>query len=397
MGCTIPSGRYTLRFSFIGLMGVRVSESRIRHSSHTVQRNRFAKGLGWFLVIGSFPVWFALFAAPFLPLPVAQRGLVAAALAFAGEAMFWVGGAILGASVVARFRKPKVRTGGSYAGRTVAVVGATGGLGASIVDALAREGAAVLALGRDSQRLEAVRGGRQSIATATLDVNSPQSLESAAADAPELDAVLVAIGADVRKPLSVHTEADIRIQLDSNLAGAILLTKLFADRVREGGSIVILGGFGDGRLGLPYYSVDVATRAGVSAFAQAMNREFELEGRDLKVCYACPAPADTPAERPFAELWRKMGTPVVSPEKVADFVLAATLQRKATAIMGWQNAFISRVNGVSPWLADVFGLKAAGRQLREAFGSASGSLGTVALPAGKSVTRHMDCQCEEAK
>ena len=147
-------------------------------------------------------------------------------------------------------------------------------------------------------------------------MSAPCSLWNAAAtDAPDLDAVVIAIGADVRKPLSAHTEADIRIQLDANLTGAILLTKTFAGRVRDGGSIVILGGFGDGRLGLPYYSVDVATRAGVSAFAQAMNREFELEGRDLKVCYACPAPADTPAERPFAELWRRWARPSCRPRR----------------------------------------------------------------------------------
>jgi short-subunit dehydrogenase len=143
----------------------------------------------------------------------------------------------------------------------------------------------------------------------------------------------------------------------------------FAGHVSDGGTIVVLGGFGDGRLGLPYYSVDVASRAGVSAFAQSMNREFALEGRDLRVCYACPAPADTEAERPYASLWRKMGTPVVSPEKAADFVLAVALQRRAVAVMGWRNAFITRVNAVSPWLADVLGLKAAGLQLREAFGA----------------------------
>ena len=154
-----------------------MAESQRRHSLQTIQGNRLVKGIGWFLVIGSFPVWFALFAAPFFPLPVAQRGLLAAGFAVAGEVMFWVGGAILGVSVIARFRKPKVRTGRSYAGKTVAVAGATGGLGASIVDALVREGASVLALGRDPQRLEALRGSRPGIATATLDVGSLQSLE----------------------------------------------------------------------------------------------------------------------------------------------------------------------------------------------------------------------------
>lgn len=336
-----------------------------------LRRGGISKGLGWFLVIASFPVWFAMFAAPFLPLPVAQRGLLAAAFALAGELMFWVGGAILGASAIARFRRPNVRTGRSFAGKSVAVVGATGGLGSAVVAALVREGASVLALGRDQERLEALLHGRPAVSAATIDLAELQSLEATAAAAPELDAVVVAVGADVRKALSAQTEVDIRSQIDTNLMGAILLTKTFESRVRDGGSIMVLGGFGDGRLGLPYYSVDVATRAGVSAFAQAMNRELRLEGRDVRVCYACPAPADTDAERPFAELWRAMGTPVVSPEKVADFVLTAVLQRRAIAIMGWQNSLVSRVNSVSSGLADVIGIGRAGAQLREAFGTVS--------------------------
>lgn len=328
------------------------------------------KGIAWFLVIGSFPVWFALFAAPLFPVPAAQRALLAASLAATGEIMFWVGGAILGASVVARFRKPNVRTGRSFEGKLAAVVGATGGLGTAIVDALVREGASVYALGRDSRRLTTLRQGRDGITTAIVDTGSPDSLRTLGEASPMLDTLIVAIGADVRKPLAAHTKTDIDLLLQANLTAAILLTKSFSTRVRDGGSIVIVGGFGDGRLGLPYYSVDVATRAGVSAFAQAMNRELALEGRDLRICYACPAPADTAAERPFAELWRKMGTPVVSPDKVADFILVAALRRKAVSVMGWQNALIARVNGISPSLADAIGLRSAGLLLREAFGEA---------------------------
>jgi len=33
--------------------------------------------------------------------------IAATVLAVAGEAMFWIGGAILGAAVVARFRRPR--------------------------------------------------------------------------------------------------------------------------------------------------------------------------------------------------------------------------------------------------------------------------------------------------
>ena len=55
---------------------------------------------------------------PFFPLPAAQRVIAAV-----GEAMFWIGGVILGTAVVAKFRRPKVTTGRGFAGKRVAVCG----------------------------------------------------------------------------------------------------------------------------------------------------------------------------------------------------------------------------------------------------------------------------------
>ena len=80
---------------------------------------RIVRIIGWVLVIGSFPVWYSLFLAPFLPIPVPQRFAAAGGLAVFGEAMFWVGGLILGADFVSRRRRPKVTTGKSFAGVTM--------------------------------------------------------------------------------------------------------------------------------------------------------------------------------------------------------------------------------------------------------------------------------------
>ena len=72
--------------------------------------------LGWILAVGSVPVWIAVFAVPTLPLAPQQQVGVAAALVVVGEVMFWVGGSILGASTIARFRRRK----GAAAGKTQA-------------------------------------------------------------------------------------------------------------------------------------------------------------------------------------------------------------------------------------------------------------------------------------
>ncbi|WP_026396306.1 hypothetical protein [Acetobacterium malicum] len=88
-------------------------------------------------------------------------------------------------------------------------------------------------------------------------------------------------------------------------------------RNEKGSTIVNIGGFADGRMAFPYYSVDVATRAGVFSFIKAINRELEIEGHATRVTYFCPSPADTEAEKPFHVLWKKIGITIVPVEKVA--------------------------------------------------------------------------------
>jgi short-subunit dehydrogenase len=328
--------------------------------------------LGWWLVLGSVPVWCLVFVAPFMPFSVGVRAALGAGAIVAGEAMFWLGLVVLGPTVAAQLRAPDVRTGKSYAGRRVAVVGATGGLGSSIVQALLREGAEVVAMGRSMSRLQAL-GGHERLHLAEIDLGDLSSIDSAGAAVDGVDAVIVATGIDVRKPLLQHTDADVSHQLNVNLLGPIRLTRAFAPRIRRGGVIAHLGGFGDGRLALPYYSVDVASRAGLAAFCESINREFELEGMAVTAAYLCPEPADTEAERPYAALWTRMGTPPVEPAKVADFVLRSVLGRKRSAVMGCRSWMASKVNALWSAAADLAGIRRAGTLLRVAFGTRAAS------------------------
>ena len=324
--------------------------------------------LGWWLVIGSVPVWCAVFIAPFLPISVGLRASLAVGAVAAGELMFWVGLLVLGPGIAAKLRAPKVNTGRSFAGRTVAVVGASGGLGAAVVEALQREGAEVVALGRSTERLRA-RHPDPSINVQMLDLEEPSSICLAAQAMPKLDGVVVATGIDVRKPLLQHDDADFDRQLSLNLRGPMGLTRDLLPCMSREGVIAFLGGFGDGRMALPYYSADVASRAGLAAFCESLNRELSLEGMEVTVSYLCPEPADTPAERPYGALWTRMGSPPVAAEQVADFVLRALLSQRKAAVMGCKTWFATKLNAVSSAAADFAGLRSAGVLLRDAFGT----------------------------
>ncbi|MFN8531493.1 MAG: SDR family NAD(P)-dependent oxidoreductase [Anaerolineae bacterium] len=222
----------------------------------------------------------------------------------------------------------------------VVVIGAGGGLGSAIAHAWAAHGARLILSGRSRGALEATAHTLPHSSASPLivpaDVTDPASVESLCAAVLEahgrVDVLINAVGADVRKPLLDHDPADLHRLIDVNLYGAIHVTRAFLPSMLEQGSgvIVHLGGFADGRLAFPYYSVDAASRAAVRTFLEAVQRE--IEGSGVTLSYFSPAPADTDAERPYHPIWREMGTPIVSPDVVAAALVKSVLRGQRVQI-----------------------------------------------------------------
>lgn len=197
---------------------------------------------------------------------------------------------------------------------------------------------------------------------------TPAALRAAAAEAGDVDHVVVATGIDVRRSLAAHNDQEVDTQLAVALAGPIHVARAFLPRLRAGESIALFGGFGDGTLALPFHFVDVAARAGLASFCAAVNQELAIEGRTERLRYVSPAPARTDAERPFEALWHAMGTPMITPERVADFVLATLLSRNTVAIMGASTRALTRLRAIAPALVDTIVRRRAGALLARAFG-----------------------------
>ncbi|WP_329694376.1 SDR family NAD(P)-dependent oxidoreductase [Aquabacterium sp.] len=251
----------------------------------------------------------------------------------------------------------------------VTVVGATGGFGEALVEAFTREGAQVTALARSHDRLQDL-ASTWGCRVLRVDLLALETLANIAAQLGRQDIVVFATGADVRKPFLLHSQDEMAQLVNVNLLGPIVLTRALADRcMKPYGVIAHIGGFGDGHLALPYYAVDAATRSALASLCQALRREFQLEGRALTVSYLCPEPADTAAERPFGPLWARMGAPLVSVDRVADFVLTALAANSPSAVMGRQTWWLSKANALCPALVDRLMRGQLGRQLKAAFGT----------------------------
>lgn len=257
-----------------------------------------------------------------------------------------------------------------FAGNVVVLVGASGGLGSVIARAFAAEGA-VLALAARRPIDPAAFGPAATLHCA--DLTNPASLAALRDDVlaahQRVDVVVNATGHDVRKPLEQHTVEDFHRSLAVNLMGAMLLTHTFLP-VIDSGVIAHLGGFADGRLAFPYYSADVASRAGLRAFIESTNRELALARRPVVVSFFSPSPADTEAEKPYHALWAQMGTLVVPPEAVARELLAMVARRQKVRIMGgWLTRTFAALNAAAPQLADILMMNRFGTSMSRFFRS----------------------------
>ena len=252
---------------------------------------------------------------------------------------------------------------------TVLVIGATGGLGRAYTEALVKQGNTVLIAGRDRTKLEHIQSTTAIAQFFEVDIQNPASITQLVAtvlkEYPALDVVVNVTGYDVRKPYADHTLDDVIRSLDINLKGAIWLSYALVSGMKQG-VIIHTGGFADGYLALPFYSADVASRAGLRGFIDSMNRE--LRGGTVRLVYFCPSPADTEAERPFHALWKQLGSQIVSAEAVAQELLKVIESPKTVYVMGgWLTRFFAKLNGLFPKLANALLLNRYGRVMKQFF------------------------------
>ena len=246
-----------------------------------------------------------------------------------------------------------------FENQNVIVIGATGGLGNAFAHAFAAAGARLILAGRNTDKLAQLSKefvpGTLTHFIDTTDVSSIDALAQFAQTTwGHVDIVVNVAGIDVRKAFDAHTIGEIRNAVDLDLVAPILITRAFLPmmRLQSSGTMVHIGGFGDGRLALPYFTVDVASRAGLATFTEAINRE--LDGTGINVMFFSPPPADTDTERQFHPLWKKMDLAIAPAHQVAQELLVAISKRKRVHIMGGALTVIfSKLNAAFPGLADV--------------------------------------------
>jgi 3-oxoacyl-[acyl-carrier protein] reductase len=170
--------------------------------------------------------------------------------------------------------------------RVALVAGGSRGIGAAVVRRLAADGAAV-AVGYRAASSEAealVRviecGGGRAIAVQGdigRDGDAAKMVEETVARFGRLDVLVNAAGIGIYRPLASIDESYVREMFDTNVLGAIMLTKAAAAVMQEGSRIVHVSS----RLAvspIPASAVYAASKAAVSAMVHGFAKELGSKG-----------------------------------------------------------------------------------------------------------------------
>ncbi|MET0929763.1 MAG: SDR family NAD(P)-dependent oxidoreductase [Aeromicrobium sp.] len=184
-----------------------------------------------------------------------------------------------------------------FAGKTAYVTGASSGIGEGIAVRLGAEGAKVVLVGRNQERLDAAlaaAGGNG--VTASIDVGSSAEVAAALPDliaangAP--DVVVHAAGITVVGALDALSEDEWDLQMNANLKSIFLLNKhLWPAMVPAGGSIVTVASTAS-FAGFAQDAAYVASKGAVLLLTKAMALDGGPHG--IRVNAVCPGFIMTP-------------------------------------------------------------------------------------------------------
>ncbi len=124
-------------------------------------------------------------------------------------------------------------------GKKILVVGATGGIGSSLVKLLHQSGASLFISGRNSQKLQDLSQqiGLDSARVAAVDITSATEVDQLAmqvnAEMATLDMLINASGLGIIKPIEQLSLEDFMQSLQTNLVGSFLLVKAFLPAMKE--------------------------------------------------------------------------------------------------------------------------------------------------------------------
>ncbi|MDO9282514.1 MAG: SDR family oxidoreductase [Methylotenera sp.] len=252
--------------------------------------------------------------------------------------------------------------------KRILLTGATGGIGKHLALLLARKGAKLAIVGRDTDKLEALANqiAQKGMAAEQIiaDFEVRGSAERVAAEALEkLGAVDILINnAAILDFIQFEDQTPERIaqMIHINVTAPVQLARALLPHFKASnqGHYVMVGSI-FGSIGFPHYATYCATKFAVHGFSQALRRE--LVDTNIGVTYIAPRGVNTQMnDAATLAMLAKTGGNLDEPEKVATIVVNALENEKQEVFIGQPESFFAWLNGVLPQAVNI-GLKKQAR------------------------------------
>jgi short-subunit dehydrogenase len=148
------------------------------------------------------------------------------------------------------------------AGQTVVVIGGSAGIGLETARRARGEGARVIITGRNPDRLKQAALEVGAERTAAFDANDAAALKSFFQDLPTpIDHVMVTAGSPTYGPLLEMDTAKVREAISGHVVLGLEVARNAADKIRPGGTLLLMGGTGGRRVGHGLGIASAATAA----------------------------------------------------------------------------------------------------------------------------------------
>jgi NAD(P)-dependent dehydrogenase (short-subunit alcohol dehydrogenase family) len=175
-------------------------------------------------------------------------------------------------------------------GQTVVLIGGSSGIGLETARLARREGAEVILVGRDDQRLAAAAAEVDASRTAAFDATDSAALKGFFEGLPgPIDHVLVTAGGPTYGPLLEMNADQVREALGGHVVAGLEVARHAAPRMRPGGTLLLMGGTGGRR---------ISREAGIAPAATAVLPPFvatlALELAPVRVNLIAAGFVDTP-------------------------------------------------------------------------------------------------------
>ena len=130
-------------------------------------------------------------------------------------------------------------------GQTVVLVGGSAGIGLETARLARREGAEVVLVGRDPERLKRAALDVDARSTAAFDATDPAALEGFFTGLPgPIDHVLITAGGPAYGPMLEMNADEVRDALSDHVLVALEVARHARPRMRPGGTLLLMGGTG---------------------------------------------------------------------------------------------------------------------------------------------------------